>query len=61
MPPVVRIATVINPLKYYLVIIRGVFLKAGGLGVLWPQMLALLVLGVSIVTLSSLGFHKRLG
>ncbi|MDD5669667.1 MAG: ABC transporter permease [Candidatus Omnitrophica bacterium] len=60
MPPVIRIATFVNPLKYYLIIIRGIFLKGSGFDVLWPHLLALLILGVSIVTLSSLGFHKRL-
>jgi ABC-2 type transport system permease protein len=61
MPWVVQMATVVNPLRYYLVIIRGIFLKSSGFDILWPQMLALLIIGVFIVTLSSMGFHKRLG
>ena len=58
MPQVVRIATLANPLRYYLVIIRGIFLKGSGLAILWPQMLALLAIGAAILTLSSLGFRK---
>ena len=53
-------ATYVNPLRYYLVIIRGTFLKGVGLNVLWPQMLALAVLGVGLLGLSILRFHKSL-
>jgi len=61
MPRVVQFLTVINPLKYFLVIIRGIFLKGSGVIVLWPHMLALLIIGVIIVTISALQFRKRLG
>ncbi|HNX80537.1 MAG TPA: ABC transporter permease [Candidatus Omnitrophota bacterium] len=61
MPWIIQLSTFVNPLRYYLVIIRGIFLKASGFDVLWPQMAALLVIGISIVTMSSLFFHKRLG
>lgn len=59
MPRVVQAITLANPMRYYLVIIRGIFLKASGFDVLWPQMLALLIIGITIITLSSLGFHKN--
>lgn len=39
---------VLNPLRYFLVIIRGIFLKGVGLEVLWPQFVALVVLGVAV-------------
>ena len=39
--------TFLNPLRYYLVIIRGIFLKGVGFGILWQQFLALLLLGTS--------------
>ena len=41
--------------------IRGVFLKGNGFDILWPQMAALLGLGIVIILLSSLRFRKRLG
>ena len=49
-----------NPMTYYLVVIRGTFLKGGGLTVLWPQMLALAALGLVLLGLSVLRFHKSL-
>jgi ABC-2 type transport system permease protein len=52
--------TYVVPLRYYLVILRGVFLKGVGLGVLWPQALALLVLGFAILALARLRFRRRL-
>ncbi len=61
MPEIIQYATYINPLRYFLVIIRGIFLKGSGIAVLWPQMLSLLVLGTAVITLSSLRFKKRLG
>jgi ABC-2 type transport system permease protein len=59
MPRIFQYITLLNPLRYYLVIIRGVFLKGNGVGVLWPQMLVLLGLGVIILSISSLRFQKR--
>lgn len=61
MPVLIQYATYINPLRYFLVIIRGIFLKGNGLGILWPQMVSLLVLGILVIALSSLRFRKRLG
>jgi ABC-2 type transport system permease protein len=52
--------TYINPLRYFLFIIRGVFLKGNGLDILWPQMVALAILGGFMILLSSLRFRKRL-
>jgi ABC-2 type transport system permease protein len=60
MPEAIQVLTYVNPLRYFLVIIRGIFLKGNGLEVLWPQMLALLILGVMVFTASTLRFHKRL-
>ena len=47
-------------MRYFLEIVRGIFLKGSGFAVLWPQMLALAVFGVTILTLSSMRFRKRL-
>ena len=60
MPQVMQWLSYINPMSYYLVVIRGTFLKGVGLNVLWPQMLALAALGLVLLGLSILGFRKSL-
>jgi ABC-2 type transport system permease protein len=60
MPEAVQYATLGNPLRYYLVIIREIFLKGSGLDTLWPQITALFVLGVLIFTVSALRFKRRI-
>jgi len=60
MPKLFQYLTYLNPLRYFLVIIRGIFLKGSGFDVLWPQMAALLVLGSIIITLSAMRFSKRI-
>jgi ABC-2 type transport system permease protein len=60
MPPVIQIATYANPLRYYLVIIRSIFLKGVGAAILWPQLLGLFILGSVILALAVQRFHKTL-
>jgi len=60
MPKVVQWFTYLNPLRYYLVIIRGVFLKGLGMEVLWPQLLALAVLGTIMLALAAGRFRKTM-
>jgi ABC-2 type transport system permease protein len=61
MPRLIQYATLLIPLRYFLVIVRGVFLKGNGIAILWPQVAVLLVFGVAILGLSALRFRKRLG
>jgi len=60
MPTEVQWFTYINPLRYFLDIIRGIFLKGVGLEVLWPQLVSLGILGVVVFTGAVGRFHKRL-
>jgi ABC-2 type transport system permease protein len=60
MPDFMRWISYVNPMTYYLIVIRGTFLKGVGLSVLWPQMLALAALGVTLLAISVLRFHKSL-
>lgn len=60
MPDVIQPVTYLIPLRYFLVILRGIFLKGIGLDVLWPEALALLGWGIAILTLATLRSTKRL-
>jgi len=61
MPALFQYATLLNPLRYFLVIIRGIFLKGNGISILWTQIVSLFVLGAAVLIISSLRFRKRLG
>jgi ABC-2 type transport system permease protein len=52
MPGVIQYVTYVNPLRYFLVIIRDIFLKGSGLKILWPQMAALLAVGLALMCLA---------
>ncbi len=60
MPQSIQYFTYLNPLRYYLVIIRGVFLKGVGSGILWPQLLGLFILGAVILCFAVKRFRKQL-
>ena len=60
MPEVVQWLTLANPLRYFLEIIRGIFLKGIGADILWPQMAALAALGVATLGLATQRFEKTL-
>jgi ABC-2 type transport system permease protein len=60
MPRAIQLVTYLVPVRYYAVIIRGIFLKGSGIGVLWPQALVLTAMGVSLLALAALRFRKRL-
>ena len=61
MPAWIQPLTYLIPLRYFLVILRGIFLKGIGLETLWPQAVALLSWGVVVLTLATLRSSKRLG
>ncbi len=61
MPRLIQYITYAIPLRYFLVIVRGIFLKGNGLDVLWPQVAILAVFGVVIMSLAAARFQKRLG
>jgi ABC-2 type transport system permease protein len=60
MPVVVQYLTYLNPLRYFMEIVRGVFLKGVGFPILWPKMLSLLVYGVVVLGMSAMRFRKKL-
>jgi ABC-2 type transport system permease protein len=60
MPEPVQWLTLFNPLRYFLVIVRSIFLKGVGIEVLWPQMWPLLGMGVALLFFAVRRFHKTL-
>ncbi|GAB4542597.1 MAG: ABC transporter permease [Anaerolineae bacterium] len=61
MPDWLQVITYIVPLRYMLVVIRGIIVKGVGLQILHQQVLALIIFGVAIVLLAATRFRKRLG
>jgi len=59
-PFLMRWIAYVNPLAYFLVIIRGIFLKGVGITVLWPQLLFLALAGPILLGISVKRFHKKL-
>jgi ABC-2 type transport system permease protein len=60
MPPVIQWLSLADPLRYFLIIIRGIFLKGIGWDLLWPQFAALLGIGLIVLTFAVNRFHKTL-
>jgi len=61
MPKAMYYLSYINPLRYYLTIVRELFLKGSGFSVLWPQTLALAVIAVLVLSAAVGRFQKKLG
>lgn len=61
MPEAIQYVTHIIPLRYYISVVRGIFLKNAGWAELWDESVVLLLFGVAILSLASLTFRKRLG
>ena len=61
MPELIQYLTYINPLRYFLIIVRGIFLKGSNLSVLWDKLLPLAGIGIAVLVFSVLRFQKKLG
>ena len=60
MPQWLQYVTYLSPLRYFLVVLRGTYLKGVGMEILWPQMAAMGGLGLALLTIAILRFHKAL-
>ncbi|MCC6477293.1 ABC transporter permease [bacterium] len=60
MPEFVRAISVINPMRYLMAIIRGIFLRGSTLADVWPNLWPLIVMGVTVFSIAVLRFRKRL-
>ncbi len=59
MPQSVQYMTYLNPLRYFMTIIRGIMMKGSGIEILYPQILALIGFGIAIFGMSWMRFSKR--
>jgi ABC-2 type transport system permease protein len=60
MPHWMQMISYAIPLRYFLVVIRGTYLKGAGMDILWPQMAAMAGLGFVLLAAAVLRFHKAL-
>ncbi len=60
MPQVIQWFTYTNPLRYFMVVIRSIFLKGVGIEILWTQLLPLFIMGIFVISFSTLRFRKSL-
>ncbi len=60
MPEALQKFTLIDPLRYFLIVIRSTFLKGSGLIELWPQLLAMTILTTATLAIATARFHKTL-
>jgi ABC-2 type transport system permease protein len=60
MPKIIQYLTLLNPLRHFGKVVRGILLKGNNFSDLWPQVLVLFVFGVLAMVLSSLRFRKYL-
>jgi ABC-2 type transport system permease protein len=61
MPEPVQWLTMLNPLRFYMVIIRGIFLKGTGFWLLWQQLTALALIGTTVLSVAIWRFRKTVG
>lgn len=59
MPVFFQYLTYLNPLMYFIIVVQGIFLKGAGVDLLWPQMLAMTILGMVMLTVAVLRFREH--
>jgi len=60
MPGALQVLSLASPLRYYMDVILGVFLKGAGLAELWPQAIALVVIGAVLFGVAAVAFRRTL-
>lgn len=60
MPQFVQYLTYLNPLRYFMRVVRGIMMKGSGVEALYPEVIAMIIFSVIIFTFSWLRFSKRI-
>ncbi|MFA6167038.1 MAG: ABC transporter permease [Gemmatimonadaceae bacterium] len=58
MPGWVQALSYLDPIRHFLIVVRGIFLRGAGFSIVWPQLLWLAGLGVSVLWFATKQFHK---
>ncbi len=58
MPRLFQWLTLVNPMRHYLEIVRGIFLKGAGIEIIWPKLVALALIGTVILTVATVRFRR---
>jgi ABC-2 type transport system permease protein len=61
MPPVIQLITRLNPLRYFIVILREIYLKGTSVKDLIPETLAMVTFGICLFLAAVIRFRKKLG
>jgi ABC-2 type transport system permease protein len=59
MPTFFQYLTLLNPLRYFIIVVQGIFLKGAGLALLWKEMVSMTALGLAMLTLAVLRFRRH--
>lgn len=59
MPVVIQFITHFIPARYFIVILKGIYLKGVGITVLWGQVVFLILFSVLMILLANIKFKKR--
>lgn len=60
MPEPIQWVTYLNPLRYFITLIRSLFLKGVGIEILWPQITALAMMGIFTIWQATRRFQKTI-
>ncbi|MBD3401974.1 ABC transporter permease subunit [candidate division GN15 bacterium] len=59
MPHWVQYITYINPMRYFVEIVRGIMMRGAGVSELWVDIYPMCIFGIAIFTIAALRFQKR--
>jgi len=59
MPIFFQYLTLLNPLRYFIIVVQGIFLKGAGLVLLWKELVSMTALGLIMLALAVLRFRRH--
>ncbi len=59
MPGWVQVVTHVNPVRFYMEVVRSIFLKGAGLSTLWREGIPMIAIGIVVFSVALLSFHRK--